>query len=209
MLSDFNQSCHDVSRSTSPTNHTRFSAAQMSSHVSPSFSSPSDASRHPSLLTSSPSQPRHTRTRVVHRPDRYTPQTVTALSCTYSFSVYFFCFTAVVVSSLLLFAATYIFGPRPAPPYSHTSFCMFAPATFHRISAFFLPLPSLAASRKSLLLFYLSFDFCLSTLHFVPPRNTWPTALHTFLSAFQPQSLFHRAFSQSTALHGTSNELFQ
>jgi len=61
-----------VSRSASPNNHTRLSAAQMS-HVSPSFSPPSDAIRHPSPLMSSPSQPRRTRTRVVRRPDRYTP----------------------------------------------------------------------------------------------------------------------------------------
>ena len=77
----------------------------------------------------------------------------------------------------------------------------------------FHPLAFPAASRKPLcvllLLFKLSFHFCLSTLLFVQPRNTWPTALPSFLSAFQPQSLFHRAFSQSTSLHGTSNELFQ
>ena len=36
MLSDFNQSYHDVSRSASPNNHTRLSAAQMP-HVSPLF----------------------------------------------------------------------------------------------------------------------------------------------------------------------------
>jgi len=46
MLSDFNQSYHDVSRSASPNNHTRLSAAQMP-HVSPSFSPPTDAIRHP------------------------------------------------------------------------------------------------------------------------------------------------------------------
>ena len=72
MLSDFNQSCHDVSRSASSNNHTRLSVAQMS-HVYPSLSPPSDAIRPPSPLTSSPSQPCHTRTRVVRRPDRYTP----------------------------------------------------------------------------------------------------------------------------------------
>jgi len=72
MLSGFNQSCHDVSRSASPNNHTWLSAAQ-TSNVSPSFFPPSDAIRHPSPLTSSPSQPRHTCTRVVDRPDSYTP----------------------------------------------------------------------------------------------------------------------------------------
>ena len=36
MLPDFNQSCHDVSRSASANNHTRLSAAQMS-NVSPLF----------------------------------------------------------------------------------------------------------------------------------------------------------------------------
>jgi len=39
--------------------------------VSPSFCLPSDVIRHPPPLTSSPSQPRHTRTRVVCRPDLY------------------------------------------------------------------------------------------------------------------------------------------
>jgi len=68
MLSDFNQSCHDVSRSASANNHIRLSAAQIS-NVSPSFSPPSDAIRHSPPLTSSPCQPRHTRTRVVRRPD--------------------------------------------------------------------------------------------------------------------------------------------
>ena len=52
-------------------------------------------------------------------------------------SVYFVCFTTVFVSSLLLFAATFIFGPRPAPSCSHTSFCKFSQATFHRIPVFF------------------------------------------------------------------------
>ena len=51
----------------------------------------------------------------------------------------FLCFTVVFVSSLLLFAATSIFGPRPASPCSHTSFCMFSPAAFHRIPVFFSP----------------------------------------------------------------------
>jgi len=72
MLSDFYQSCHNVSRSASFNNNTRLSAAQMS-RVSPSFSPPSDGIRHPSPLTSWPFQPRHTRARVVRRPDRYSP----------------------------------------------------------------------------------------------------------------------------------------
>jgi len=46
-----------------------------------------------------------------------------------------FSFSAVCVSYLLLFATMSIFGRRPAPPYSHTSFRIFSPATFQRIHA--------------------------------------------------------------------------
>jgi len=54
------------------------------------------------------------------------------------------------------------------------------------------------------LLSLLPFDsaFCSTTQHLA-------YGLALALSAFQPQSRFHRAFSRSTALHGTSNELFQ
>ena len=55
------------------------------------------------------------------------------------FVFFFVCFTAVFASSLLLLGASSIFGPRPAPPCSHTSFCMFSPATFHRITVLFSP----------------------------------------------------------------------
>jgi len=88
----------------------------------------------------------------------------------------FFCFTAVFVSSLLLFGASSIFGLRPAPPCSHTSFCMLSPATFHRIPVFFypatisscIPQNTMCSSATFLtLLSLLPFDaaFCSTTQH--------------------------------------------
>jgi len=89
---------------------------------------------------------------------------------------------------------------------------MFSPATFHRIPAIFLLLPSLAASRNHDVLFCyfltllsrLSFDsaFCSTTQHLAYSLALVFVCIPATIS-------FHRSFSQSTPLHGTSNELFQ
>ena len=116
----------------------------------------------------------------------------------------FFCFTAVLFSSSLSFAATYIFGPRPAPPCSHTSFCMFSPATFYRIPAFSpstisscIPQTTMCSSVTNS-----PFNFTFPLCFLFNQAHLGLRPCPSLLSAFQPQSHFHHAFSESTTLHG-------
>ena len=95
--------------------------------------------------------------------------------CLVLYIVCIFCFTAVFVSSLLLFVATSIFGPRPDPPCSHTSFRIFSLAAFQRIHALSpvsisgcLPQNTMCSSATFLtLLSLLPFGsaFCSTTQH--------------------------------------------
>jgi len=79
--------------------------------------------------------------------------------------------------------------------------CFFSPAA---ISSCIPQTTTCSSATYLTLLSLLPFDsaFCSTTQHLA-------YAFPSFLSAFQLQSLFHRAFSHSTALRGTSNELFQ
>jgi len=137
ILSDFNQSCHDVSRSASPNNHTRLSAAQMS-RVSPLFllRAMHDAIRHPSPSTSLLSQPRRTRTRVVRRPDRYTPKRAAALSCTYSVCILFVSLLSLCHLCFCLMQRPFSVHAQLRHAVTHRS-AFFSPATFQRNSCSF------------------------------------------------------------------------
>ena len=129
-------------------------------------------------------------------------------------SVYFFV-SQLFVSSSFLFATTSTFGPRPAPPCSHTSFriphffssnvsthpCYFSRKYFRLAPANHYVVVCYFSNRLFTSAFRLCFLFNQATLGIRPCSSLLP--------AFQPQSLLHRAFSQSTALHSTSNELFQ
>jgi len=115
-----------------------------------------------------------------------------ALSCTYSVCVLF-------VSLLSLCPLCFYLLQHPFSVHAQLRHAVTHHSAFflqQRFNAFMLfhPLAFPAVSRKPLcallLLFSLSFHFCLSTLIFVQPRNTWPTALPSFLFALQQLSLF-------------------
>jgi len=203
MLWGFYQSCHDFSRSASSNINTRLSTDQMS-YFSPCFSPLSHTICYPPPLTSSPSQPRRTRTHDILQ---------FWLPCFVHSMFLFHCCLCIIFA---LFGKPYILSPHPAPPSSHTSFriSVFLQQNF-TASMLFLPRAFTAPSRnplRALFCFFLALSFLtfLSSVSDVSSRsNTWPTALDLVFSAFQPQSHFHRAFSQPTALHGTPDELFQ
>jgi len=115
-----------------------------------------------------------------------------------------FCFIAVFVSSSLSFATTPIFSPRPAPPYSHTSFRIFSPATFQRIHLLspvgISDCVSQTTMCSSVTNSPFTFTFRLCFLFNQVPIGRRPCL--SLLSAIQPQFHFHHAFSESTALHG-------
>ena len=127
-----------------------------------------------------------------------------------------FCFTAVFVSSLLCsINLTFLAHVqlRQAATH-HSAFLLFSskasphPCFFSREHLQLHPAIRFVFS----FVFFLALSFLtfLSSVSDVSSRsNTWPTALDLVSSAFQQQSHFHHAFSQSTALHFTSDELFQ
>ena len=174
------------------------------SYFSPCFSPLSHTICYPPPLTSSPSQPRRTRTHDILQ---------FWLPCFVHSMFLFHCCLCIIFA---LFGKPYILSPHPAPPSSHTSFriSVFLQQNF-TASMLFLPRAFTAPSRnplRALFCFFLALSFLtfLSSVSDVSSRsNTWPTALDLVFSAFQPQSHFHRAFSQPTALHGTPDELFQ
>jgi len=147
------------------------------------FYPPSNVIRHPPPLKSSLSQPSHTLTRVMSRPDRYSQKTSLRLPCLVTYIVLcVFCFTAVFASSLLLFGEPCILTQCPAQPSSHTSFRIFVflQQSF-TASMLFLPLPFPAAFSEPLpgpVCFLLTLlSLCLSSLLFVQQSSTCPTAL--------------------------------
>ena len=198
MLSDFNQSCHDISRSASPNNHTRLSAAQMS-HASPSFSSkrcnssltsvdviavPTASYSHPCCAQTGPLLP------------------ISNAGCRVLYIMYFF------VSLLSLCHLCFCLMQRPFSVHAqlrhavtHHSACFLQqPFT---ASLLFSPSTISSCISQTTMCFSVTntpftFTFRLCFLFNQAPLGLRPCPW--FLSAFQPHSLFHRAFSQSTAL---------